>query len=473
MNATSPESDLQLFIRKLAADGASSAVTAQFSHFYREFRSGRQSVLPEDSISPLHSDEIPSLHDLDGYRQQGVAALPQTVVIKLNGGLGTTMGCNGPKSLITVKNGLHFLDIAIRQLLAATNSTIVPPFLLMNSYNTERASLAALQQYRDLPDSLPRSFLQNRFPRIDADTLQPVTWPAAPRLEWNPPGHGDMFTALQSTGLLKMMLERHYRYAFISNSDNVGASLDTALLGYLANKQAGFVMEVTERTAMDRKGGHVAKGKNGNLLLRERIQCPDEDMDRFRDIRRHRFFNTNNLWIDLAALESLLVGTNGILELPLLCNRKHVDATDPRSPAVVQLESAMGSALSLFSSAAVIAVPRSRFIPVKTCDDLLLLRSDYYRLSGDNRIVPVPEHSALAPEITLDREYFGTVDRMSERFNSGIPSLKECRRFSLEGDISFGKDCSVIGNVTVANHTAIPYTVPDGTVLTGNLHIGD
>lgn len=474
MDAMSLENDLRLFIKKMADDGATSTVTTQFSHFYREFRSGRQSFITEDSITPIVSGEIPSLSDLDGHRKQGEAALPHTVVVKLNGGLGTTMGCTGPKSLITIKNDLHFLDIAVRQVLNTKEfSKQAPPIVLMNSFNTENASRIALQQYHNLSDALPHSFLQNRFPRIDADTLQPVTWPADPHLEWNPPGHGDIFTALKSSGLLKMMLDRDYRYAFISNSDNVGASLDTALLGYLSSKRVDFLMEVTERTVNDRKGGHIAKSKSGHLLLRELVQCPEKDLVSFQDTQRHRFFNTNNLWIDLTALDALLSNEKGILKLPLLCNRKNIDATDPRSPKVLQLESAMGSALSLFSPAAVINVPRTRFIPVKTSDDLLLLRSDYYTLSDDFRIIPGPDSSPRHPEVTLDQEYFGTVDRMTKRFSGEVPSLKKCHRFVVKGDVRFGKECTITGDVTITNQTATPYTVPDGTVLNSDCTISD
>lgn len=468
------EADLQYFIKKLQSADISSLVIATFSEFYRQFRSGKQGLVPESAITPLHPQELRSLNNLSVYSKHGEEALPHTVVIKLNGGLGTTMGCNGPKSLIEVKNGLHFLDITARQLDSFSRKTgTTPPLILMNSYNTDKESLEALQTYSDLPDSLPRSFLQNRFPRIDAETMLPVTWPDAPRNEWNPPGHGDIYTALTDSGLLKLLLEHKFRYAFISNSDNLGATLDTALLGYLSEESPGFLMEVTARTPMDRKGGHIARFKGGNLILRESIQCPENDQRYFQDIYRHRFFNTNNIWIDLAALDNLIASSEGTFRLPLLCNKKFIDATAPHSPLVYQLESAMGSALSVFPAAAAVSVPRSRFLPVKTCEELLLLRSDFYSVTDDFRIVPFSGSPEKTPEITLDSRYFGTVDQIDRRFGKGIPSLTHCGKFTVEGDVYFGSGCSITGAVTIVNRTDAPYTIPDDTALSEDLQIGN
>ncbi len=474
--ATGPtiESDLQHFIDKMRSTGASEPAINAFSGFYRQFRTGKRGLIRENTISPVLPRELQTLKDLAPYRKHGTEALPRTVVIKLNGGLGTTMGCSGPKSLIHVKEGYHFLDITIRQLLDSSRKTGTQiPLILMNSFNTDAESLSTLETYPELSDSLPHSFLQNKFPRIDAETLLPVTWPASPQLEWNPPGHGDIYTALLSTGLLKMLLKKGYRYAFISNIDNMGAAFDPALLGYLASESHSFLMEVTERTPMDRKGGHIARRSDGSLMLRESIQCPEEDLRFFQDIYRHRFFNTNNLWIDLTALDEQLTTSGGVLQLPLLCNNKYVEASDPNSPLVYQLESAMGSALSVLPNTDAVAVPRSRFIPVKTCEDLLLLRSDYYTLTDDFCIISTPKQKQESPELTLDSRFFGTVDQMDERFKNDIPSLRHCRRLSVEGDVFFGKRCSIIGDAMVANRTDAPFTVPDNSTLSGDLRIGE
>ena len=97
----------------------------------------------------------------------------------------------------------------------------------------------------------------------------------------------------------------------------------------------------------------------------------------FRDYRRWRYYNTNSLWIDLEAIAARFAD-GGTLELPVIVNHKTIDPRDPSSTPVVQLESAMGAAIGSFPGAALLEVPRSRFVPVKTTDDLLLLRSDVF-----------------------------------------------------------------------------------------------
>ena len=88
-------------------------------------------------------------------------------------------------------------------------------------------------------------------------------------MEWNPPGHGDIYIALETSGILEKLLQADYRYAFISNIDNLGATLDTEILAYIESHSLPFLLEVTKRTEMDRKGGHLARHKNGHLVLRE------------------------------------------------------------------------------------------------------------------------------------------------------------------------------------------------------------
>src|SRR4029078_8760131 len=135
---------------------------------------------------------------------------------------------------------------------------------------------------------------------------------------WCPPGHGDIYPSLIGTGLLERMLNAGIRYLFVSNSDNLCATVDPAVLTYFARSGLSFLMEVAERTAADRKGGHLARRKSdGRLLLRESAQCPKEDESEFQDITRHRYFNTNNLWLRLDHLRSELERNAGVIPLPL------------------------------------------------------------------------------------------------------------------------------------------------------------
>ena len=172
----------------------------------------------------------------------------------------------------------------------------------MDSFATSEDTLAALERHPDIASDLPADFLQNKEPKIRVDDLHPVEWPPDPALEWCPPGHGDIYTALMTSGTLEQMLDAGYEYAFLSNSDNLGAVLDPRILAWLAAEEIPFLMEVTRKTEADRKGGHPARHKDaGQLILRETAQTPDEDMDSFRDIDRWTHVNTNNLWVNLRA----------------------------------------------------------------------------------------------------------------------------------------------------------------------------
>ncbi len=227
-------------------------------------------------------------------------------------------------------------------------------------------------------------------PKLDSETLLPARWPAAPELEWCPPGHGDVYTSLVGSGMLDALREHGFRYVMISNSDNLGASVDPRIAGHMVRERIPFLMEVVLGTAADRKGGHIARRlSDGQLILRETAQTPPEDEESFRDYRRWRYYNTNSLWIDLDAIAERFAEQGG-LELPVIVNRKTVDPRDKSSPPVLQLESAMGAAIGSFPGASLLQVPRTRFVPVKTTDDLLLLRSDAYRLGDEFRVEAVP-----------------------------------------------------------------------------------
>jgi UTP--glucose-1-phosphate uridylyltransferase len=335
----------------------------------------------------------------------------------------------------------------------------------MNSFATRDDTLAALERYRELQvDDLPLDFLQGRVPKLLADGDGPVEWPADPSLEWAPPGHGDVFGSLAATGLLSNLLEHGYEYLFLSNSDNLGATLEPRVLGWLASEGLPFVSEVVDRTESDRKGGHLARRRDdGGMLLREVAQVPDDDQPAFEDIEVHRYFNANNIWVSVRAVDEALRAGGGVLELPMIVNRKTVDPKDPSSPKVVQLETAMGAAIGAFEGAGAVHVPRDRFVPVKKTSDLLVVRSDAYRLGDDWRVRLAPERDGRPPYVELDDDYYKLVADFEERFAAGPPSLADCTRLEVEGDVSFGRDVVVRGSVRVEG----PRRIEDGTLLEG------
>jgi len=404
-------------------------------------------VLASDELEPV--GDVPALADLPDA--DSGSALEDVAVIKLNGGLATSMGLRSPKSLVQAREGRSFLDIIIGQTLSLRRRYGARlPLLLMDSEATREETLRALAAHPELGDDEPQDFLQSMIPKLDADTLAPVSWPHAPALEWCPPGHGDVYGALASSGMLETLLEQGFRHAMISNADNLGATLDPRIPAHLAAEGINFLMEVVEGTEADRKGGHLARRRSdGRLLLRETAQTPPEDLDSFRDYRRWRYYNTNNLWVDLRALAKALRDNDGVLELPLIINRKTVDPRDPESPPVLQLESAMGAAIGSFADAGLLLVPRTRFVPVKTTDDLLVLRSDVYALSEELSVEPRPDRGGRLPYVELDPRFYKLLDDFEARFPDGPPSLLEADRLVVHGDVTFGPDVVVRGAVEV------------------------
>jgi UTP--glucose-1-phosphate uridylyltransferase len=449
---------LRASVEKMQREGVPDAAIATFRHYYEQLASGASGMVPEDTIEPVRD-----VTDAEALPEGG-APLDEAVVIKLNGGLGTSMGMDRAKSLLEVKDGMAFLDVIARQVLALREASGARvPLVLMNSFYTRDDSLALLERYDDLASDVPFDFVQHKEPKLLVDGLTPAEWPPDPSLGWCPPGHGDIYPALLTSGMLELLLERGYRYAFMSNSDNLGAVLDPRILAWIAAEELPYVAEVTERTEADKKGGHLGVLKeSGGLILRETAQTPDEDMDAFTDVERHPYFHVNNLWVDLRALDALHPERDGVLGLPMIVNEKTVDPADSSTPPVYQLETAMGAAIGVFDGARAIRVPRSRFVPVKKTSDLLVLRSDAYVLAEGARIELAKGRSS-APLVDLDDGHFKLLADFDARFPAGPPSLAEAERLEVRGDVTFGRDVAVRGSVRVEG----PRRVEDGAELSG------
>jgi UTP--glucose-1-phosphate uridylyltransferase len=449
---------LRLARDKMAAAGVHPLAIDVFAHHYRQLERGETGMIPESSIEPL---DMPALADVVVDDAAGVQALRETAVIKLNGGLGTSMGMERAKSLLCVRRGLSFLDIIARQVLHLRRTHDVPlPLIFMNSFRTSADTLAALARYDDLAvDGIPLELMQNKEPKLLERDLRPVTWPKDPSLEWCPPGHGDIYTSISACGLARTLLDAGYRRLFISNADNLGAVAEPHVAGWFAGTGAPFAIESVRRIPSDRKGGHLAiRRSDGRILLRESAQTLPEDRAALADLDRHRFTSTNNIWVDLEALQSELDRRDGVLGLPLIRNVKTVDPADPSTPKVIQIESAMGAAVEIFEGAQAVEVTRRRFVPVKTTNDLLVLRSDVYDIGPD---FVLDQASSMIPFVDLDGVYklVGDFDR---RFKEGAPSLREAEAFVVDGDWTFGHDVKVVGNVKLDGERG---RVESGTVL--------
>ena len=436
------KSYLPQFIKIMENAGLNDLVIHSFSNYYYKVLEGATGKLFEKEIEPPDENNI---IDYNKLQESTSPPLEKLVVIKLNGGLGTSMGLKKAKSLLRVKDNLNFLDIITRQILHLRETTEEDiPLFFLHSFNTQGDSLSYLEKYSELqlPD-LPLDFVQNKFPKIKQSDLSPLQ-NEDDTLNWNPPGHGEIYTVMACSGVLDKLLEKGFLYAFISNSDNLGAVVDEKILAHFAGSNEPFLMEVCPRTEMDRKGGHLAQNLNGQLLLRETAQCPDNEVEYFQDINRYRYFNTNNLWVNLRALKQKLYEHNNLLPLSLILNSKEVE-----EEKVYQIESAMGAAISVFKGSKAIAVNKDRFIPVKKTNDLLAIWSDAFELTNEYKL-KLNNFFGKSPGIKLNDRYYRTIDQLQEHFKDGIPSLKKCNTLTIEGNVYFGKNVEIVGDVKIS-----------------------
>jgi UTP--glucose-1-phosphate uridylyltransferase len=452
---------VEIAAAKMRAAGQTEDAIAGFSSALTRVSDGARTLMPSSELEP--APDVPALEQLpDADCAEAVGGV---AVIKLNGGLATSMGLQAPKSLLEARDGRSFLELIIGQILELRQRYGARlPLVLMNSRATSAPTLRALAEHPQIATKgLAPEFLQSMVPKLDADTLLPVSWEDNPELEWCPPGHGDVYTALRGSGMLEALLDAGFRYAMISNADNLGATVDPRIAAHMEHESIPFLMEVVQGTRADRKGGHIARRRSdGQLVLRETAQTSEEDQESFRDYRHWRYYNTNSLWLDLQALRERLASDEG-LELPVIVNRKTVDPRDPASTAVVQLESAMGAAIGSFPGARLLQVPRRRFVPVKTTDDLLLLRSDVFAV---NEALELRAVVRTLPYVELDKAFYRLIDQFDERFPDGPPSLRDAERLVVDGDVTFGAGITIRGPVEIRADNG-PVQIEAGTVLEG------
>ncbi|MGC6426734.1 MAG: UTP--glucose-1-phosphate uridylyltransferase [Akkermansiaceae bacterium] len=452
-------SEFESIRAKMQTRGVSEIAIRCFERAYGLVVNGGSSEISESSISPALG--VLDFGSLSQKVEFDPALVEKTVIIKLNGGLGTSMGLDKVKSLLEVRPGVNFLDLMARQVLSLRRETgSEVKFLLMNSEASREDTQNHLRVTApQLGDPADLELMQSWAPKLRCDDFSPASHPQKPELEWCPPGHADVYPSLLASGWLERLLEAGVKFAFLSNSDNLGAVLDPTLLAYFSESGAPFMMEVTRRTGADKKGGHLARrDQDGRLVLREVAQCPASDLEYFQDIDRHQFFNTNNVWLNLESLRHVLAENGGVLPLPVIQNLKTVDPRDSASAQVIQLEAAMGAAIECFEGSLAVNVPRSRFAPVKSTSDLLALRSDAYELRNDGRITLAPSRKGVPPTVRLSGDY-KLVDSLS---SLGVPSLIGAREVAITGPLVFEETVEVVGKVSFAAPPGGAAVVPAG-----------
>ncbi|RRT74731.1 hypothetical protein B296_00010233 [Ensete ventricosum] len=382
--------------------------------------------------------------------------LNKLAVLKLNGGLGTTMGCTGPKSVIEVRNGFTFLDLIVIQIESLNKKYGCDvPLLLMNSFNTHDDTQKIVEKYANSNIKI-HTFNQSQYPRLVVEDFMPLPSKGQSGKDgWYPPGHGDVFPSLMNSGKLDALLSQGKEYIFVANSDNLGAIVDLKILNHLIHNQNEYCMEVTPKTLADVKGGTLISYE-GRVQLLEIAQVPDAHVSEFKSIEKFKIFNTNNLWVNLKAIKRLVEAD--ALKMEIIPNPKEVDGVK-----VLQLETAAGAAIRFFDHAIGINVPRSRFLPVKATSDLLLVQSDLYTLVDGFVIRNKARTNLENPSIELGPE-FKKVASFLGHFKS-IPSIVELDSLKVSGDVWFGAGIVLKGNVSITAKSGVKLEIPDRAVL--------
>jgi len=413
-----------------------------------------------DRIAPPAQGQVVDYEDL--ANTESVQFLNKLAVLKLNGGLGTSMGCVGPKSVIEVRDGMSFLDLSVRQIehLNRTYDVNVP-FILMNSFNTNDDTAAIIKKYEGHNIDI-LTFNQSRYPRIYKDSLLPVPKSNDSSInEWYPPGHGDVFESLYNSGILDQLIERGIEILFLSNVDNLGAVVDLRILQHMVETKSEYIMELTNKTKADVKGGTIIDYE-GSVRLLEIAQVPKEHVNEFKSIKKFKYFNTNNIWLNLQAIKRVV--ENDELEMEIIPNGKTIpgDKKGESDISIIQLETAVGAAIRHFNNAHGVNVPRRRFLPVKTCSDLMLVKSDLYQLKHGQLQMSAARFGD-APLIKLGSD-FKKVSDFQKRIPS-IPKVLELDHLTITGAVNLGRGVTLKGTVIIVATEGQTIDVPPGSIL--------
>eukprot|EP01029_Cantina_marsupialis_P015586 TRINITY_DN3416_c0_g1_i1.p1 TRINITY_DN3416_c0_g1~~TRINITY_DN3416_c0_g1_i1.p1 ORF type:complete len:491 (-),score=119.84 TRINITY_DN3416_c0_g1_i1:104-1552(-) len=380
--------------------------------------------------------------------------LQKLVIIKLNGGLGSTMKCKGPKSFLPVQHGLTFLDLTIRQVeyLNVVHGCDVP-IVLLNSFKTSERTREVIKSYEGREVTI-HCLDQSSMPRLDPVTLKPLateSFSEETQHLWYPPGHGDLVDTYLDSDLHLEFFRQGKEYAFISNIDNLTATIDFKVLYHLYMENVDFCMEVTERKECDVKGGILVKDHDKTRLL-ERSQFPKEEVALFNDYKHFNSFNTNNLWICINKLERLW--DRRMLNPDIIAVHK-----DTPFGEVVELETAIGCCFKSVGSAQGVMVSRDRFTPVKHTADLLLVQSDVYTLVHGNLVRPLDAKKLPTVEI---RGPMTDVTVYQEKVKN-VPSLRGLDSLLIDGNVSFGTEVFLSGKVEIIVAEGLTYEIPNFT----------
>eukprot|EP00127_Corallochytrium_limacisporum_P001835 Clim_evm1s87 gene=Clim_evmTU1s87 len=447
-----------------------------FRHLYSRHKKMTTDKVDWSKIQPPSQGMVQPYNSLKKTRNQSIEwirdRLNKLVVLKLNGGLGTSMGCVGPKSIIEVRDGMTFLDLVVRQIQHLNETYDVSvPLVLMNSFNTQEDTEKIIRKYAATEVDVC-TFMQSRYPRYHKDTQLPAPGNFDDKDHWYPPGHGDTYEAFVNSGLVDRLLAEGKTWVFCANIDNLGSTVDIDILSHMIENEddCEFCMEVTDKTLADIKGGTLINYE-GTAKLLEVAQVPKDKLEEFKSVKKFKIFNTNNIWVKLDAFKAAVESKS--IDMDIIVNGKKLKTGEP----VIQLEQAIGAAISAFKGAIGINVPRSRFLPVKNTSDLLLIKSNLFSIRSGGLIMNPARAFPVAPSVKLGGDHFGKVKNFTARFKD-MPDIIELNALTVNGDVTFGKGVSLKGTVIIVANPGECIDIPSGAVLEnkivgGNIRILD
>ncbi|KAF9469967.1 UTP--glucose-1-phosphate uridylyltransferase [Collybia nuda] len=431
-----------------------------FIHLYKQFvgeGTSNESLVWERIKSPA-ADQILS-YDALPESTTNTQLVRMLAVLKINSEMRTDA-----KNTVKVKGDTTLLDLTVQQIehLNASHHVDVP-LILMTSFDTHDETLRALTKYDQRMSIIP--FKQAKYPKLLKDSLLPCPNNIRDdKAAWYTSGHGDLYNALYRSGMLDQLLKAGKQFLFVSNADNLGAVVDTKILQYMSDSHTEFIMEVTNKTKVDMKSGTLID-YDGTMRLLEGSQISPEHSEEFKCVRKFQVFNTNNLWINLKALKKVMIG--GGMDLEIIVNRKITNEGNP----VIQLETAAGAAIRHFKSARGVNVPRSRFLPVRSCSDLLLMKSDVYTLEHGRLVIAEDRAFGTVPVINFG-DHFEEIEDFQQRFKT-IPKILDLDHLTVSGDVVFGRDVTLRGTVIVVANEGQQINIPDGCILENRLISGN
>jgi len=249
----------------------------------------------------------------------------------------------------------------------------------MNSFNTDTDTKRVISKYETAGVTI-YTFNQSRYPRLDSTSKLPLPVNSNEKENWYPPGHGDFLCSFVNSSIFPTILKSK-KYIFLSNVDNIGAIVDPKIAKLVSDKDLDFCIELIPKSKNDLKGGTIIEYEN-RLTLMEIAQVPKDKVEDFQDLNKFKVFNTNNVWMNVQSVERVVKSGKLFDNIDIIENRKCFEGRN-----VIQLETAIGCAIAAFDKTCCVVVSKKRFLPVKTCNDLLVVRSDLYRFDDKTGLV--------------------------------------------------------------------------------------